>query len=88
MAHELLLVRNDPPCKKCHQVEDVLHEVSDAVDFHVEVRCIIAESEEARCYGVLLTPMVLLDGKRASAGVVPGKGGLIKLLEKQHAAQE
>ena len=69
-------------------MEAVLHKVADAVDFDVEVRCIIAESEEARRYGVLLTPMVLLDGKSVSAGMVPVKGGLIKLLEKQHAAQK
>jgi len=87
MAHELLLIRNDPPCKKCHQVENVLREAALEVEFDVDVRCIVAESEEARGYGALLTPMVLLDGKSVSAGMVPRKGGLIKLLRNVHAAQ-
>jgi len=88
MAHELLLIRNDPPCKKCHQVEDVLRETANAVGFPVDVRCIGVRTDEARSYGALLTPMVLLDGKSVSAGMVPRKNGLIKLLEKVHAAQE
>ena len=88
MAHELLLIRNDPPCKKCHQAEAVLREAADAVEFDVEVRCIVADCQEAWDYGALLTPMVLLDGKSVGAGMVPRKGGLVKLLEKAHAAQE
>ncbi|MBT3378232.1 MAG: thioredoxin family protein [Lentisphaerae bacterium] len=87
MAHEFLLIRNDPPCKKCHQVEDVLRETVDAVAFDVEIRCITTATEEARSYGALLTPMVLLDGKSISAGMVPRKGGLVKLLEKIHSEQ-
>jgi len=88
MGHELLIIRNDPPCKKCHQVERVLREAADAVGFPVDLRCISARTDEARSYGAVLTPMVLLDGKSVSAGMVPRKGGLIKLLEKVHAAQE
>lgn len=82
MSHEFLLIRNDPPCKKCHQAEAVLNETVDAVAFDIEIRCITVGSEEARSYGAVLTPMVLLDGRSVSAGIVPRTKGLVKLLEK------
>lgn len=82
-AVELLLIRNEPSCKKCHQVEAVLRNVAEAYPDAVSVRVITAEDTEAHRYGVLLVPMVLLNGKGVCAGSVPLYSTLTKLVETE-----
>ena len=80
---ELLLVRNEPSCRKCHQVEAVLREVAAAWPDKVSVRVITADAPEARRYGVLLVPMALLNGKTVCTGMVPRPSVLEKLVEAE-----
>ena len=77
---ELLLIRNDPPCRKCHKTEDVLREIADADPEHVSVRIITTGTAEAAEYGTVLTPMTLLNGKILCAGMVPQKHGVERLV--------
>lgn len=78
--HELILIRSDPPCRKCHKTEAVLHDVAAQAPQHVVVRCLTSGDPGAVRYGAILTPMVLLNGKVVSAGMVPRAKGLLKLL--------
>jgi len=80
---ELLLIRNEPSCRKCHKTEAVLREVAESHPAHVSVRVITADTEEAHRYGALITPMVLLNGKVACAGMVPRATGLRTLVEAE-----
>jgi len=78
-TRELLLIRSDPACRKCHRAEAALREVA-AASVGVTVRCLTSADPEAMRYGAVLTPMVLLNGKVVAAGMVPTVKGLLKLL--------
>lgn len=77
---ELLLIRNEPSCRKCHQVEAVMRDIAATWPDKVSVRVITADDAEAQRCGVLLVPMVLLNGKTVCAGVVPRRLALEKLV--------
>ena len=78
---ELLLIRNEPSCRKCHQVEAALREVAATRPDEVSVRVVAADDPAAQRYGALLVPTVLLNGKRVCAGVVPRTSVLVELVE-------
>lgn len=79
----VLIIRNDPPCRKCRATETVAHELAEARPGQVAVRVIRRDGPEAQSYGPVLTPMVAVNGKVVCAGMVPVKGGMEKLLERE-----
>lgn len=82
---ELLLIRAEPPCRKCHKTEAVLREVAAASPEPLDVRCLAADDPEAARFGAVMTPMVILNGKVVCAGIVPRARGLSKLIENESA---
>ncbi len=77
---EALLIRSDPPCRKCRRTKVVLEEIAAAHAGLVSLREITMDDPEAEEYGAVLTPMVVLNGKIICAGLAPVKAGLEKLL--------
>lgn len=82
----LLLIRSDPPCRKCRAAEALLRELQEAWPGRAAVRVIRRDEPEAEAYGAVLTPMVVMNGKVVCAGMVPVRRGLEKLLKRELAA--
>ena len=80
---ELLLIHNEPPCRKCRKAERVLSELAGNHPGEITFRSITAKDPEAARYGAIVTPMVLIDGKLVTAGRVPRLAGLEALLQRQ-----
>jgi len=80
---ELVLIHNEPECRKCRKVRALLEEIVEAHSGEVVLRCVGPDSPEARQAGAVLTPMVLINGKVACAGVVPTRAGIETLLERE-----
>ena len=83
---KFLMIRSEPPCRKCRATEVVLRELAEARAGQVSVRVIRRDEPEAQPYGAVLTPMVVINGKVLCAGMVPVKSGLQKLLERELAS--
>jgi len=79
---EFLLIRGDPPCRKCRATEALLEDLAAELPGRVTYRVIRRDDPEATAYGAVLTPMLVLDGKVVCAGMVPVKKGLVRLLER------
>ena len=77
---EIVLIRNEPPCRKCHKTDAVLKAVTADFPGRVSVRVITADSPAAAEYGAVMTPMVILNDKVVCAGVVPMRSGLDRLI--------
>lgn len=84
---EIVILHNDPPCTKCVKTKSVVESACSAVDGDVTVREVVTGTDEAAQYGVVAPPMVLVNGKVASAGFTPMKAGLIKLLKAELAGK-
>ena len=80
---ELLLIHNEPPCRKCRKAESVLQELAASHPAEVTFRSMASKHPEAARYGAIVTPMVLMDGKLVTAGRVPRLAGLEILLQRQ-----
>ncbi len=59
-----------PPCAKCKQVEKVARKVAEKYSEEVEVVTFPVISDEARSYGIMLTPGVVINDKVFSSGKV------------------
>ena len=82
---EVILLHRDPPCKKCLKTKAVLEEAIREATRPVDFKEIFTGTPEAAQYGAVFSPMVLIGGKVASAGFVPLKAGLIKLIDEVEA---
>ena len=78
-----LLIRSEPPCRKCRATEAVLRELAEARAGRVVLRVIRRDEPEAHPYGAVLTPMVVVNEKVLCAGMVPVKSGMEKVLEAE-----
>ncbi len=77
---EIVLIRNDPPCRKCHKTDKLLRAIAEDHAGEVTVRVITAGSPAAAEFGAVMTPMVVLNRKVVSAGLVPLRSGLERLI--------
>lgn len=82
---ELLLIRSEPPCRRCQDTVAVLQAVAEALPGRVTVRVVSTEDAECARYGAVLTPMVVVNGKIACAGTVPVRSGLERLVAAELA---
>jgi len=80
---ELLMIHNDPPCRKCRKVEEILSRVSENAGERVTFRSVVVGSPEVEEYGAVMTPMILLDGRVVSAGIVPTEHGIAELVRRE-----
>jgi hypothetical protein len=78
---ELLLIRSEPPCRRCHQAEVVLREIAVTGAGEVTVRVIVNTDDEASRYGAVVTPMTIVNGKIACAGLAPVRSGIERLVQ-------
>ena len=77
---ELLMIHGATECAKCKKTRAVLEAVADA---DVSVREIASDSEEAKRYGAVALPMVLLDGKVICAGMTPLESAVRRLVQQE-----
>jgi hypothetical protein len=74
-----------PPCAKCKQVEKVAKKVAERYPEEVELVTFPVISDEARSYGIMLTPGVVINDRVFSSGkVISGlelENAVIKELE-------
>lgn len=82
---EIVLIRNEPPCRKCHKTDALLKAVATDFPGRVTVRVITADSPAAAEYGAVMTPMVILNDKVVCAGIVPMRSGLERLVAAELA---
>ena len=78
---EVVLIHQHPPCKKCLQVKAVIEEAMAEATRDVSFREIFTGTPEAAAFGAVFSPMVLVAGAVVSAGFVPAKAGLVKLMD-------
>ena len=76
----LLLIRSDPPCRKCRETEAALATVARDGGDAVEMVVLTVTEAEAAGYGVVLTPTVLVNGKVLCAGIVPRSVGVARVV--------
>ncbi|TET46018.1 thioredoxin family protein [candidate division TA06 bacterium] len=60
-----------PGCPRCKKTEENVREVLRSLEIDAEV-VLVKDIEEMTSRGVLRTPAVFVDGKKASEGKVPG----------------
>jgi hypothetical protein len=82
-AVEIVLIHNDPPCKKCLDTKAVIEGALAEAEVDAEMRELHTGTPEAAAFGVVIPPMVLVNGKVVSAGFVPVRSGLVKLIRKE-----
>jgi len=82
---EIVLIRNEPPCRKCHKADALLKDVAAAFSGRVSVHVITSDSPAAAEYGAVMTPMVILNDKVVCAGIVPMRSGLERLIAAELA---
>lgn len=82
----LLLIRNDPPCRKCRETEAVLEAVARECGTAVELAGMTVAEAQAAGYGVILTPTVLVNGNVLCAGIVPRAAGVARVVAAQRQA--
>jgi hypothetical protein len=82
---EVVLVHRDPPCKKCLKTKAVVEEAMADAAVPVTFKEVFTGTPEAEQYGAVFSPMVLVAGKVASAGFIPLKAGLVKLIDGAHS---
>ena len=80
---ELLLIRSDPPCRRCRRAEEVLRAAAEARPGEVAFRSVRRDEPEAAAYGAVLTPMVVMNGKIVCAGMAPTAAGLDALIARE-----
>ena len=85
---ELLLIHNEPPCRKCRKAEAVLDDVATTYPGRVAFRSIAVTAPEAASYGPVLPPMILLNGKVVAAGLVPRAAGVRQLVDRELAGED
>jgi len=59
-----------PPCAKCKHVEKVAKKVAEKYSEEVELVTFPVISDEARSYGIMLTPGVVINDKVFSSGKI------------------
>lgn len=79
-AVQVTFIHKEPPCKKCLKAKDVVKDAIEECGVKVDCREVIAGTPEAAEFGAVFSPMVVIGGSVASAGFVPLKSGLVKLL--------
>ena len=57
-----------PPCAKCKQVEKVAKKIAEKYPEEIELVAFPVISDEARSYGIMLTPGVVINDKVFSSG--------------------
>ena len=82
-AVEIVIIHNDPPCRKCHDTRETVNSAVKEAGVAVRIKEVLSGSPEAAAYGVVVPPMVLVSGKVVSAGFVPLRAGLVKLLQDE-----
>jgi len=80
---ELVLVHRDPPCKKCLTTKAILTEAAAESGVATSFREVFMGTPEAAPYGVVASPMVVINGKTASAGFTPLKSALVNAIRKE-----
>ena len=72
-----------PPCAKCKHVEKVARRVAEKYSEEVEVITFPVISDEARNYGIMLTPGVVINDKVFSSGKIISERELENIVEKE-----
>ena len=68
MKINIKIFHPSPPCARCKQVEKVVKKVVDKYPEDVEMVSFPVMSDEARSYGIMLTPGVVINDKVFSSG--------------------
>lgn len=84
---EIVLIHNDPPCRKCLDTRAAIESAMAEAGVRTTMRELHTGTPEADAFGVVVPPMVLVNGKVVSAGFVPIRSGLVKLIRKESAAE-
>jgi hypothetical protein len=80
---ELVLVHRDPPCKTCLKAKAILEEAAAESGVETTFKEVFVGTPEAAAYGAVASPMVLVNGKAASAGFAPLKSSLVSAIRKE-----
>ena len=80
MKVDLLLIHNEPPCRKCLQTEKLLREIVAADPDLAQLRVLASDAPEALDFGAVLSPMIAINGKVLCAGIIPARAGIEKIL--------
>ncbi|MBT3287008.1 MAG: hypothetical protein HN849_06245 [Victivallales bacterium] len=85
-AVELVLVHRHPPCKKCLKAKATMEEAAVESGVATTFKEIFIGTPEAAPYGAVASPMVMINGKTASAGFAPLKSALVNAIRKEAEA--
>jgi hypothetical protein len=80
---ELVLVHRDPPCKKCLKAKEILQEAAAESGVATTFKEVFVGTPEAAAYGAVASPMVVINGKTASAGFAPLKSSLVTAIRRE-----
>lgn len=70
-------------CNKCNACEAMIRRLQERFPGRIVFHKVRADDPEAAEYGVLMPPMLILDGFLLSAGNVPIESGLVTLVAEQ-----
>jgi Thioredoxin domain len=72
-----------PPCANCKRAEQEAREAAERFPGQVEVLKLDALAPEAKAYGLMVTPMVVVGNQVVGAGKIVPASKLIPIIEKQ-----
>lgn len=84
----IVLIAAPQKCAKCRQCEALLARLQERFPGQLSCRQLSALEEEARAFGVVLPPMLIVDDLIVSAGRVPDEEALVQLIEAKLSADQ
>lgn len=75
-----------PDCRNCRAAERVVEEIIAPWGAAVDYQKLTVGSDEAKKYGVMVTPSIVVNGKLVTHGAVPDTAELRSVLEAEKAA--
>ncbi|MBI3890920.1 MAG: thioredoxin family protein [Candidatus Wallbacteria bacterium] len=74
-----------PDCNNCRAAEKLVEEVIAPWGAEVDYQKVTINSAEAKQYGVMVTPSIVVNGKLITHGAVPDAAQLRSVLEAERA---
>ncbi len=78
---EIILIHNTPACSACRKTEQVIRDILPCYPGKIRFKTISSDAPEARAFGAVVTPMVVINGNVVSACMIPTPEGLRKLID-------
>lgn len=79
-THVIKVCGSDPPCHSCKVTEKIVREATSELGLDAQILHLSAGTAEAKSYGIMPTPSIVIDGKLILSGKVPSKGEMKSIL--------